>query len=393
MNISAHATVLIVLCAACASADRTRGAGGPTAGDAGATVDGGVATGPGVPMRTDAELPSSEPAPSDLMREVLAACQRVIADAERQVVSRCAYSADTLPLVDAFAQVHADAVALRSLPGRGLEAFGLPPEEITLAGDAIEILPCSRNPLCEPGASCSHMNAFALRNLVVTLDPLLLSFAEGAAFWGILAEHAGGDPSMVDEVELYEGLGRIYNGHANGSGFTVVDQATVVAMIEEDPFVGEVWAGATAFLILHEIGHADLDHGVINHTASVGARAILMSEGRTLTAEEDAELQAELRSLKVFTETQADIYSATLLEQAGYSSAGPIVLFTVAMSAYLVASGACDHSMDQTQLYDCALAADPQASHPPLDVRATVISRIIDGGEDLTHLLDPNVFE
>ncbi len=360
-----------------------------TAGDSGAGTDATMppATMPGV-VANDVPLPPMSMSTSDLLDEALAACERATATAERDIVSRCAFSAGTSEIVDRFAELHATAIGTRPLPGRGLEAFALPPAEITLAGDEIEIISCTANPLCPSGGPCPSMNAFALTNLVITLDPLLRSFSEGAAYWGTLVDAVGGDPDAVDPETLYVGLGAIYNAHATGRGYATVDEATVASMLESHEFAREVWEGVTAFLIMHEIGHADLGHGLINHTAAAGVQAVLSAEGRTLTAEETAQITAELRNLKVFTETQADIYAASLLRELGYSSDGPVVLFTAAMSAFLVASGRCDAAMTQEQLFDCAVAADPHAAHPPLDVRATVLRRIIDDGEDLSALLE-----
>lgn len=363
------------------------GGGGETDAGVASGGDGGSSPASPTQIRTDAPIQPALPESSDLMGEAIASCQRLIAGFEPMVVERCSYSPSTSEIVDGFAQLHADAVASRPLPGRGLEAYALPPGEITLAGDAIEILSCTVDPLCSGGA-CPSMNAFATTNLVVTQDPLFASFAEGAAYWGLLVEDAGGDPDAVDADELFEGLGAIYAAQARGERWRTVDEATVSARIAEDPFTNDRWVEVMAFLVFHEIGHSDLGHSIVNHTAAVGPGVVLEAEGRTLTAEETQQLQREIRELKVFTETQADIYAATLLREAGLSAEGPIVLFTGAMAAYLIASGACSASMTQAQLFECALQRQPNASHPPLDVRATVLHRIVEQGEDLTPMLE-----
>lgn len=369
------------LLSACGDSDR-RGNADASAGDStvpdGATQDSGV--------RPPGQLPPTTLDTSALLDQALAVCQRTISQYEGQIAARCNYDASLFDLIDTFAQAHADAQALGPIAGRNREAYAADPSMLMRTGTEVEIIPCTTDPLCMPGQPCSGMNAFALSDLVVALRPLLMAFTEGAAYWGQLAEAAGG-VEFVDQNQLYNGLGMIYLAHSQGRPFSTVDSATAQQWLEQDEFVQEMWASVTAFLIFHEIAHAELNHSLINHTAAVGAQTVLMQEGRMLTPAEDAQLKAELRQLKVATEAQADIYAATLLQRAGTTSLGPVVLFTEAMSAFIVASGACDRTMTNDEFYDCALQAEPNASHPPLDVRAEILRRVIDEGEDLTELL------
>ena len=338
-------------------------------------------------LNMNVPLPMMAPPPSDLLTAALAACERRTAMAERDITMRCSASSELPTLAEQLSDLHSEAIGARPLPGRGLETFPTEPAQAQLNGDGIDTIGCTQNPLCMPGAPCSSMNAFATTNLMVLLDPLLNAFAEGAAFWANLVNDAG-DVDAVDEAVLFEGLGNIYWQHAQGGGFATVSREDVDAALENDDFANEVFFGAAVFLFFHEVGHANLGHGLINHTAQIGAHVLLNSEGTMLTADQMQQINTEVRNLKVFTETQSDIYAATLLRELQFSSDGPVILFTGAMAAMHIASGQCNAAMTQEQLFDCAFARDPNATHPPLDIRATVLRRIIDDGEDLSAELE-----
>lgn len=329
---------------------------------------------------------------SDILAEALAYCRQTLAGVEQQIMDACSVSTLWEPVLLEAVAAHSEALGrLPGLPGRNAPAELAYGADARLSDAVIQLLPCDNNPTAPPGcdaqASCPPpLNAFALNRVAFTLDPLLMAFAEGAAWWGALALEAGGDPDAVDRQQLVAGLGEIFFANSEYRPFTVVTSEDAAALLRDDPFTAEIAVSAMYFLIFHELGHANLNHSLINHTVRYGVARALDDAGAEPTPAQLAEVEAELLRIKVSTETQADIYAASLLSAIGGSSYGPR-LFTGGMAAFVVRAGVCDPDLAPDELYACIVQDSPNASHPPLDVRTELIRRIMDGGEDLTGML------
>lgn len=336
---------------------------------------------------TTATVSSETPDVSDFMKALLEASKEKIQADERRYLAGCQFDPVVFDLAKGLAPLHNAAADLGAF-GRKAEAVAVKPTQAVIPSTNIQLTTCSNNPTCEGPKGCSGMNAFAVSNVTFMLSPLIMASIEGGAFWGQLIEKAGGDPSAVNVEELYEGLGRIYLAHSEYRLFTVVDAETVSRILKENAYINDAVNAAIAFVIFHEIAHANLQHSEIKFVAHVGPEAILKSQGKTLTAEQRKQYMADLLKLSVYTETQADIYASTMLRRLEYKSDGPRVLFTGGMSALLVASGLCNSARTEEEFQNCAVMNGPSSTHPPLDVRATLLRRIVDDGEDLTAKIE-----
>lgn len=372
----------------CAPAGGGGGSGGGSGG-------GGMTPEPDPPpmmggtLDTNAEIPSTSGTVSDLMREAIDACLPSVESFTAEMVATCAVSPGIGNALEGFAELHDRALeSIGSLPGRNLGSrVALSADDLDRSGEVINILACTNNPLsdCAPGdEGCATLNALALRDVVFTMDPLLGALVEGSAWWAMLAEGVG--PDNVDVAELFGGLGEIFYANSRGLEFTVVNEGDASALLDSDPFAQEVMVSALSFLVFHELGHANLEHAVISHAAILGVQEVLTEAGRELSESEAEELERSFFQTKVATETQADIYAATLLAEAGLSSRGAY-LFALGLAAYTDRLGVCQEATDEEAYYACVLGDSPTSTHPPLNVRATLVRRIVDDGEDLTGLL------
>lgn len=251
-----------------------------------------------------------------------------------------------------------------------------------LTGNSINVIEASSVP------GLPSFNAFALNDVVVMLDPLMNALLEGAAYWDRLVELAGEDEDLVDAVELVIGLGQIFVNNAQGNFGLVVPVGEIADRIENRLFAFEAYWGAVAYVLFHELGHANLEHGLFKCLVGEGINQALNDAGITPTQQQLDELALAYAALGRITDTQADIYAATISEQVGFSSNGAGIMVLGFVGFKLVA-GTCDHLLGDDPAFEaCVLGSTPEDDHPPLDVRAEIAIGVIDEGEDLTSYLD-----
>ena len=78
------------------------------------------------------------------------------------------------------------------------------------------------------------------------------------------------------------------------------------------------------------------------------------------------------------------IGGSLILEALGFSVNGPAI-FVIGFIALRALT--CDAGLPEDELRECLLGSTETDEHPPLDVRASIVTRIIKDGEDLTGML------
>jgi hypothetical protein len=330
------------------------------------------------------DIPDAEEPTDAILLQLLQNCVGRITATQQQILATAVRSqrhADVIRWsLDLYEQVIATDGRLigRDMPVRFL-GLTTPPD---LTGSSINVINASSVP------GFPTFNAFALQDVVVMLDPLMDAFLEGAAYWDRLLEQAGDDQALVDPTELLLGLGTIFLNNSQGDFGLVVPEDEIADRIENRLFAFEAYWGAVAYVLFHELGHANLEHGLFKCLVGEGIELALADAGIVPTQQQMDELLLAFAELGRGTETQADIYAATIAERAGFSSNGAAV-FVLGFLAYNAVSGNCDKFVgDDVALEVCLLGGEPENDHPPLDVRAQIAIAVIDEGQDLTHLLD-----
>ncbi len=328
----------------------------------------------------------TETALEDALKEAMTFCLREVLRMEPLVAEACDHQGEFRPVYEeAYEAVNA-LIERRQLAGRNA-GYRIVSSAAGYAADSpdINVLNCSRDPLMR-----SELNAFAMANSVVILDRLNYALTEGAVFWQLLNEDAG--TTELDEAQigqLLAGLGQIFYNADQGQFFQVVDESRVGEYIQAGGFATQVFSNALIFVFLHELAHVNLHHSMINHGVQRGIPTVLQEAGLDLTDEQRADLARGFTQLKVATETQADIYANSLMASEMGASSHGVRLFALGMAGLRWVSGQCDATLPEEQLRSCLVGDRPEAAHPPLDVRVSLAKRILDDGEDLTHLLDP----
>lgn len=335
-------------------------------------------------MESGDAVPDTAPDVEALLIEAAHACYDFIVRMEPTIAAGCDGSELFLEVLQPLADAHDEAARRLGLPGRGLSMRPGTPDEVRADESRIIATGCSRSPE-EIGSD--SLNAFALRHGVFILDPLLLAFLEGAVLWAELALQSGGI-EQVDPGQLFAGLGQVFSNAAKGDHFGVINAERAGEILDSDPFAQQVFVSAVVFLVFHEVGHANLDHSMINHVVSTGVVSVLEERGVRPSDDEIARLKRSLAEVKVATETQADIYSLSLMRALGTLSSDGPRLFAIGMAGRLLVDGICDPNVAEELLAACITQDLPNATHPPLDVRVQLARRILDEGEDLTHLLE-----
>ena len=322
--------------------------------------------------------------PSELFKEAALQCAEVIVDAQAKQVAGCKASANHAnalgwAIQNAQLQIATDA----RLPGLDWKPQLAAPPYAAPTGQAITVYGCLDNPT--PGGP--GLNAFAMQQGVWMLDPLLYAFAESAAAWDAVREKTGPTLDAAAKEALTKAMFTIFLNAAGGAYGKVVPWDEVMARLSTSLFAWQTYVGAVSFVAFHEIGHANLSHGLIKCALSVGVDTLLQQRGITLDATQKQQLQTELSKIGRSTEAQADIYGLTMLKSAGFTKDGPII-FVLGMMGVTMA-GCINAGVPSDQAATCALEAyDPATtSHPPLAERAALIQKIFDQNLDLTSLL------
>ena len=327
----------------------------------------------------DVEVPTVDAPTQALVLEALDLCRESIGSYQAGVAPACdASEAHTTALTTAIDDFAAQLGDAPDLPGldRTL-SFGTSIDP----GGPIAVFACAN----DPSGRNHTLNAFALPDSLFMLQTLMDAVAEGAAYWDLVREQAGGDEQAVDDEALVGGLAGIYHNHANGFPWQFLSRDEASDRLLASEFALEIYLGGVAFILFHEAGHANLQHSLVNHVAGAGIVLLLEEAGYTPTDAEEAEIEAALRTLQIATEAQADIYGATALRRAGHTTRGPASFFIGVVGATAI-------MCDEAGAPDVEACVDAQlsATHPSIDVRATILRRVVRDGEDLTCLLDPD---
>ncbi|MFZ4580351.1 MAG: M48 family metalloprotease [Myxococcota bacterium] len=338
--------------------------------------------------------------PTDLFQEAAAQCAVELVDAETAVVKACKHSTAHTAVLSwavkaASEQIQSDA----RLPGKDWPAvLGVAPYT-SLGDQVLDAYTCSVSPLwvfddppienLDPAAS---MNAFAMPDAVWMLDPLLSAMAESAAWYDKVQELHGSPLPEAAGEQLAVGITTVFAKAFAGDHWTVVPKAEVDQRLKQSLFAKDVYAGAVAFVLFHEIGHANLNHGLIQCVIRKGIVDLLKQRNIEPTPEQMKEIQADLSQLTRNAEVQADIYALTMLKSLGFGKQGPTVFAMGLLGFKLLqcqAKGVPDY-----ELQGCALTDfDYKTSHPPMGERIALIQKIFDNGEDLTGLLVPTALK
>ncbi len=329
------------------------------------------------------DIPMAEEPTDDLLLALLEHCAGRQDDAEAHVLANVVHSRRHELVVRwslaLYEQVVAndDRLAKWDRPVRWVPEGGTPG-----SGDSINVVAGSSVP------GLPKFNAFALNDVVVMLDPLMDAFLEGAAYWDRLLEEANDIESEIDAVELLAGLGVIFRENADLNFASVVPESEINDRIATRPFAFEAYWGAVAYVVFHELGHSNLRHGVFKCLVETGIEDAIEEANLEPTPQEEDALEIAFVKLDRGTETQADIYAATIAERAGFSTNGAAV-FVLGLISLNVVSGKCDGVKDDAEAFElCIFSAEPQNDHPPLDVRAKIAVAVIDEGQDLTPFLE-----
>lgn len=341
--------------------------------------------GSGLDLPTSDEV--SEPVdPSELFKEAAQGCAKDIVQYEQQLVQDCPHSpahatALSLGISWSSQQLQQDGrlVGLDWLPWLATAP------SFTPGGGGIGIYACQS----DPQGTGVRLNAFALQQAVWMLDPLMYAFAESAALWDQVRQSYGETLTQDAKDQLIQGIGAIFLYAQDGKHGQVVAWSEVTERLSSSTFAWQVYVGAVSMVLFHEIGHANLSHGLIKCALHTGVPELLQKQGITLTAEQQKELAVELAAIGRSTEAQADIYSFTMMKSLGFGKEGPLV-FLVGMST-VTAVNCKNKGVPDEALVQCAMTDfDPvKTSHPPLGERAALMQKIFDEGADLTPLLVP----
>lgn len=337
------------------------------------------------------ELPTSdeisEPVdPSELFKEAALSCAEIIAPMQQEFVQACPHSsahATALGLGVSWAiqQIQQDSriAGLDWLPWMAIAP------SFTPGGDKIGIYACQS----DPQGKGARLNAFAMQDAVWMLDPLMYAFAESAALWDQVRQNYGDILTEDAKQKLVQGIGAIFLYAEGGEHGQVVAWSEVTERLSSSAFAWQVYVGAVSMVLFHEVGHANLQHGLIKCTLHNGIPTLLQKRGIELTTEQQKQLDIELAAIGRSTEAQADIYAFTMMKSLGFGKEGPVV-FLLGMSA-VKAIGCQKAGVPSEDVAECALNHfDPAAtSHPPLGERAALVQKIFDDGADLTPLLLP----
>ena len=324
--------------------------------------------------------------PSELFKEAALECAELIVDEQKKVVTACTPSVQHgnalgWAMQAAQYQITNDArlAGLDWMPSLASAPYAAP------TGEAVTVYGCATNPL----AGGSGLNAFAMQQGVWMIDPLLYAFAESAAAWDAKREKVGETLDDATKEALLKEMFAIFL-HAQAGNFgKVIAWDEVTSRLAASAFAWQTYVGAVSFVAFHEIGHANLSHGLIKCALTQGVETLLVKRGITLDAAQKEKLKTELSAIGRSTEAQADIYGLTMLKSAGFTKNGPL-LFVLGMLGVNLA--ACvEAGFEEEAAANCALEAfDPATtSHPPLSERAALIQKIFDENQDLTHLLQP----
>jgi len=332
----------------------------------------------------DPNVPTAEEPTNALLLQLLQACVGQLGAGEAQLIAQAARSRLHEDVILWSLYLYQQAIASDGrLIGRDMPVRYLGPGiGADTTGNSINVIASSSVP------GLPTFNAFALENVIVMLDPLMNAFMEGAAFWDRLVENAGDVEDLVDVVELLVGFGEIFFNNMQGDFGLVVSPQEVADRIQFRQFAFEAYWGAVAYVVFHELGHANLGHGLFKCLVKGGVAQALADAGITPTQQELNELNLALATLDRGTEAQADIYAATISANAGFSSNGAAI-FILGFLALKLETGECDAFIGNDPAFEaCLVGSAPENGHPPLDVRAEIASSIIDEGQDLTPLLD-----
>lgn len=324
--------------------------------------------------------------PSELFKEAALACAELIVDQQKQVVAACQPStkhgnALGWAVQAAQYQISTDA---------RLAGLDWPPQLATApypapTGDAIQVYGCATDPM----GKGNLLNAFAMQQAVWMIDPLLFAFAESAAAWDRIRDDVGPTLTEAAKEQLFSEIAATFLHAKAGDMGKVVPLDEVVSRLTTSAFAWQTYVGALTFVVFHEIGHANLSHGLIKCALGSGVETLLAKRGITLDAAQQEKLKIELSKIGRSTEAQADIYGLTMLKSAGFTKDGPLIFIVGMMGVKMI--GCLEQGMAEDAAVQCALQAyDPATtSHPPLGERAALIQKIFDQGQDLTYLLQP----
>ena len=322
---------------------------------------------------------------SELFKEAAQACAELIIKTQTDVVAKCSHSPQHLSALSwaveaAKGPITTDArfVGLDWLPKLAVAPLDQP------GGQSVSVYTCAS----DPTGNTNGLNAFALQQGVWMLDPLLFAFAESAAVWDALRQQAGPALDDASEAELAKSVMSVFLYAEAGEFGKMLALDQVVVRLTTSPFAWQAYVGASSFVLFHEMGHANLSHGLIKCAITQGVDKMLGRRQIQLTATELQELQAEIGKLARSTEAQADIYGLTLLKSLGFGREGPTIFLVGVLGLKIAACS--DGNRSEEAVLKCALEDfDPvKTSHPPLQERATLIKKIFDDGQDLTYLLE-----
>ena len=269
----------------------------------------------------------------------------------------------------------------RDLPAKLLRAGEAP----DLSGNSINVIEAKTAPNV-PG----DFGAYALPNTVLMMDDLMNAMCESAAYWDRLIQAtntgSGEDENLVDATDLVLGIGKIFSDNAKGNFGVTVPDLEIADRINNRTFAFEAYWGSVAYVLFHELGHANLSHGLFKCMVTTGIDQILTEAGVTPTPAEITALKLEVAKISRATETQSDIYAATIAERSGFSSNGPGIM-VIGFLAIKLIDGTCD-ALSDPELTVCLFDQEGTSTHPPLDLRAEIAVSVIDDKVDLTPLLD-----
>lgn len=343
----------------------------------------GAGQAPGLDNTAGGEIAKSE-VMSQLFKEAALECAADMVQLEAKAAADCkasiAHQASVYWSVPHFKKI---LLTDARFPGLDWPPVISTPPTMSFGDHNIDTFTCVSNPI-----GGADMNAFAMQDGVWLVEPLLNAFAESAALWDLARVSApGGQLDSEAKDKLMKAIIAIFLTHQAGEGWQIVSQDDTYTRFDVSDFAKEVYFGGVAFVLYHELAHANLSHGLIQCALGKGVLGLLKRRGRTLTKEQEQELIVEMQKISRSTETQADIYALTMLRSIGFGVEAPAIF--VLGVAGIKAKACADKGHTGQQLEDCTLGKGQILSHPPLDERSLLIQKILKDGEDLTWMLQP----
>lgn len=311
------------------------------------------------------------------LRQAVDECLQQLPAYERALVMDCnrssRYQTAITSLDEGFARrIPSD----RRFPGRGLRPRWFSDGNAT--SSTITVNGCAR----------VEANARALRAQIYLYDVLFDAAAEAVA-WADSRKPAGELVVNESTAPLLQEIAAVFAAHLQSpaTAWRSISEAETMRRLEASSWANRTFFELVSFVYFHELAHANLEHSTGKCVMLKGIDSLLASRGVTLTAAKQRSLDLFMAKWSRGLETQADIYSLTLLRDLGRTSLGPSVFF-IGFTAHQAI--ACSNAgLAGEALSECALGKSALSGHPSQPARVAVMKRIFTEAEDLTPLLAP----